>query len=273
MEVRETMSYPNQTLLVTADWLQAHLEDEGLVVLDIRAGQSPLAYRARHIPGARPFSLPHAKSLVGGTPDCLDIEAMATQLGALGLDPEQRVVLYDDRFSTTLTQSFWAFERIGQRSVHLLDGGFEAWCDCGAPTSTELPHPSARRYAAPPRDDCCATADWIEQHAGELQLVDARGTQEFLAGHIRGALSCNWQRLATGESAMPLPAEEAAATLSALGCSPERETVTYCRSGARASFVYYILRLLDWPAVRNYDGSMNDWLLGEREVEKGAAPG
>ena len=198
------MDYPNQRLLVNVDWLRAHLDDEMVVVLDVRAGQAPLAYREQHIRRARPFSLPHAQAIVEGTPDCLDSAAMAEQLGALGVRPEQTVVLYDECYSTTLTRTFWAFERIGQQEVRVLEGGLAAWQAAGGATSQGLPAFAPCTYETLPRDHCLATAPWIERHAPEAQLVDARGPQEWRAGHIAGAVNCCWHTLAQDEEGRAL---------------------------------------------------------------------
>jgi thiosulfate/3-mercaptopyruvate sulfurtransferase len=55
------------------------------------------------------------------------------------------------------------------------------------------------------------------------------------------------------------PAEELAAQLASLGITPDKEIVTYCRSGARAAHTHLLLRNLGYPRVRNYDGSWLEW--------------
>jgi thiosulfate/3-mercaptopyruvate sulfurtransferase len=263
------MDYPNQQLLVTAEWLSACLHDSSVVVLDTRVGKAPLAYREGHIRGARPFSLPHALGVVAGTPECLLEEAMAQQLGELGVRPEQTVVLYDDALSTALMQSFWAFERLGQREVRVLAGGFEAWQAQQGEVSQRPTEYQRCFYDATPRE-CLATSTWIEAREGDPRLVDARGPQEWRAAHIAGATNCCWSDFTQGDEACTLrPASEIQALLEARTLSPEQETVTYCRSGARSSFVYFVLRLMGWERLRNYDGSMTDWLLHERAVTRG----
>jgi thiosulfate/3-mercaptopyruvate sulfurtransferase len=44
-----------------------------------------------------------------------------------------------------------------------------------------------------------------------------------------------------------------------LGITPDKEIVTYCRSGARAAHTHLLLRNLGFPRVRNYDGSWLEW--------------
>ena len=44
-----------------------------------------------------------------------------------------------------------------------------------------------------------------------------------------------------------------------VGVTPDREIVTYCRSGMRAAHTYMVLRHAGFPRVRLYDGSWQDW--------------
>ncbi len=49
------------------------------------------------------------------------------------------------------------------------------------------------------------------------------------------------------------------ADLARAGITPDKEIVTYCRSGVRAAHTYWVLRHLGFPRVRNYDGSWLEW--------------
>jgi thiosulfate/3-mercaptopyruvate sulfurtransferase len=40
---------------------------------------------------------------------------------------------------------------------------------------------------------------------------------------------------------------------------PDREAITYCGAGVWSAQAYFVLRLLDYPRVRLYDGSWQDW--------------
>ncbi|MEM3004747.1 MAG: rhodanese-like domain-containing protein, partial [Candidatus Bathyarchaeia archaeon] len=44
------------------------------------------------------------------------------------------------------------------------------------------------------------------------------------------------------------------------GIRPDKEIVAYCRSGHRATVVWFVLsQLLGYPNVRVYDGSWTEW--------------
>ncbi|MBA3534019.1 MAG: hypothetical protein H0T73_19030, partial [Ardenticatenales bacterium] len=168
---------------------------------------------------------------------------------------------------TVLMQTYWAFERIGQQEVRVLAGGFQAWQAHGGDTTQRPAEYQPCRYEARLRD-CRANSARLED--GEPRLVDARGPQEWRAAHIAGATNCCWSDFTQRDEANTLlPASDIHALLAARHLSPEQETVTYCRTGARSSFVYFVLRLMGWERLYNYDGSMTDWLLHQREVERG----
>jgi len=261
------MNYPN-TLLVSPAWVHERVNDNALAILDVRAGQSHALYSKSHLPNARPFSLPHCKSAVWGAPDGLDEEALVTQLGDLGLQPDQSVVLYDDALSHNATLGFWALEYIGQAQVYLLDGGLGAWRDTGLPLAQGTSAWQAAPYTRQTRRSRTHAADLPP--AASHHLLDVRGVQEYHAAHIEGATHCCWTELVQDLHTLTLlPPADLSAKLTALNLYPDHEITTYCRSGARGSFVYFVLRLMGWERVRLYDGSMNDWLLREQPVVVG----
>jgi glyoxylase-like metal-dependent hydrolase (beta-lactamase superfamily II)/rhodanese-related sulfurtransferase len=86
---------------------------------------------------------------------------------------------------------------------------------------------------------------WVEEHSGEVQIVDVREAGEFSGplGHIAGA------RL--------LPLGELARHAGEL--ASERPIVTVCRSGARSAQAAAILRKAGFENVANLAGGMLRW--------------
>jgi thiosulfate/3-mercaptopyruvate sulfurtransferase len=260
------MNYPN-TLLVSPAWVNERINEDAIVILDVRAGTGYGTYAKSHLPNARPFSIPHCKGAIQGTPDGLDDEAMAQQLGDLGVEPRQTVVVYDDGLSHTATLGFWALEYMGQEQVYILEGGIEGWQQAGLPVVQENSPWQTTTYSCNPRRTRTHASDIL---AASHHLLDVRGVQEYHAAHIEGATHCCWTELVQDLQTLTLlsPAD-LSVKLTALNLFPHQEITTYCRSGARASFVYFVLRMMGWERVRLYDGSMNDWLLREQPVVAG----
>src|SRR5690606_13221428 len=122
-----------------------------------------------------------------------------------------------------------------------------------------------------PRPDPAHMAElaWLQERLGDpdLVIIDTRTSGEYNAGHLPGAILWDWMNgVPVGSWDALRPTDELAAELTALGITPDKEIVTYCRSGARAAHTYLLLRHLGYPRVRNYDGSWLEWsarVLGE----------
>lgn len=97
--------------------------------------------------------------------------------------------------------------------------------------------------------------DWMEEHAGDVQVVDVREADEFNGslGHVRGA------RL--------LPLGSLAARAGEL--SKERPIVTVCRSGARSAQATVLLARAGFDKVANLAGGMLRWRAQGYRVEGG----
>ena len=84
------------------------------------------------------------------------------------------------------------------------------------------------------------------------------------AGHIPGAWSMYWEELVESR-AVPLlkDHDEARRLFRASGAADGSTVVTYCVVGLRASYAYFVARLLGYDA-KLYDGSWRDW--GSRDL-------
>ncbi|MDX1687056.1 MAG: rhodanese-like domain-containing protein, partial [Candidatus Promineifilaceae bacterium] len=114
-----------------------------------------------------------------------------------------------------------------------------------------------------PAGEHLATQEWVQEHLQDtgVALVDTRTPNEFGAGHLPGAVCWDWfNGVPVGSWDTVRPASELQAELSGLGVTPEKEIVTYCRTGARAAHTYLLLRHLGFPHVRLYDGSWVEWI-------------
>ena len=47
--------------------------------------------------------------------------------------------------------------------------------------------------------------------------------------------------------------------MEAQGIAPEKEIVAYCNGGVAATSVLFVLSMLNYPHLTNYDGSWNEW--------------
>ena len=150
--------------------------------------------------------------------------------------------------------------------MRVLNGGWAGWQHAGGAVETEARPVSTGTFQPRANDDRIATAEWIrqrlEQHENPI-VLDARSPEEYSGevvtagprgGHIPGARNLDW-REAIAANGRFKPAKELRGLLRERGLDFDREVVTYCNSGTRSSHLYFVLRLLGHPRVRNYDGS------------------
>jgi len=267
-------------MVVTADWLAAHLGDPNVVVLHVARDS---AYHRGHVPGARRIDYGSVTARVGtlGT-ELPPPEALREVFEGLGIGDSTRVVVYADE-APMATRVLFTLDHLGHTRFALLDGGLAAWRAAGRPVSTDAPPAPARGRLTPrPRADVVVTSDWLEPRLGSpgLSLLDTRTDVEYLGtgerygvksdGHLAGARQLQWEQLFQADRATLRPLAELRA-LYAERVRPGDTVVTYCLVGYRASATYFVARLLGHP-VKLYDGSYQDWSAKRLALRPGGAP-
>lgn len=277
-------------LLVSADWLAAHLGEESQVVLHV--GRDSAGYLAGHIPGA--VFLPLSAVVVerDGLPNELPpFSHLVEVFESLGVSNRSRVILYDDARGLLAARVFFTLDYLGLGDgAALLDGGLAAWRAGGRPVSAGVPRqpqpapavPAARgRLSVSPRADVVVDAAWVAERLGSpgVKLIDARPAAQYTGedpgegiarpGHIPGAVNLFWQE-ALVPGAVPLlkDRETLRRMYRDLGISDGDEIVTYCRTGVQASHAYFVARYLGFRP-KMYDASYIDWSrLAQLPVER-----
>lgn len=276
---------PRQRLVVSTEWLAAHLRDPSLVILQVG---DKAAYDAGHIPGARLVNLADlAAPPSGADPLFLEMPApdvLRAKLMALGVGDRSRIVVYPTRDIQSATRVVFTLDAagLGGRTV-LLEGGLGAWKAEGRPTSTEPPVVTAGKLAPFTFKPLVVDAAFVKDHATRpgYVVVDAR-TPEFYAGakaggslarphkagHIAGARSVPFTTVTTPDLKLA-PADEIAARFKAAGVKPGDTVVAYCHVGQQASATLFAARTLGLKVLL-YDGSFEDWSRRDGAVETGA---
>ena len=264
--------------LVSTQWLADHLGNEGLVVLDATrhlpaADRNALAeFRTGHIPGARFLdlaALAQPNSPVGATLPGPD-RAVAV-LAELGLERDDRIVIYDDSDVKTSSRAWLILRGYGFGSLAILDGGLAKWkaegraLDSGdAPAKpTELKaqtfHEAVRR-----KEDMLANLDRQAE-----QVVDARDAGRFTGetvdtvhdlpgGHIPGARNVFFRDLFASDGTFLSPVD-LRLLFEGAGIDLSQPIVTTCGSGVTASVLLFALHLISAPQTALYDGSWSEW--------------
>ncbi|WP_455279628.1 sulfurtransferase [[Eubacterium] cellulosolvens] len=259
--------YANELILVEPDWVDMHIGENAVMIVDVRDEYS---YGMGHIPEAVNI---HYELFHITTPEStrivISLEMFEDTVGEIGITSETTVLLYGSSNNFDVTQVFWIFEYYGHEDVRLLNGGFQRWVSEGRIIEEKEPAIQRAEYVVTSvREDRRATIEWIVEHIDDENIVilDVRSAREYAGevqnadrgGHIPGAVNIEWNEVSNSDGTfkdndvlLKMYHDEA--------ISLEKEVVVYCQSGARASYGYFVLRLLGYTNVRVYDGSWSEW--------------
>lgn len=286
-----------ETGVVTAAWLKDHLDDVLMVYVG-KTTKDRSNYEIAHIPGSvylgarelcRPAEFTYLgvdretnccvfgdsnelcqqAPLNGGFDYQVATKAQFEQLaGSIGVTNNKPVVIYGNPKDPYVARAFWDFAYYGQK-VYYLDGGIRAWKYGTTMNKTKII--PTQYIAASPDTSLRATADYVysklddpntaivevrtmKEHTGELIY-----SNNMRGGHIPGSIRIDWpgtlNRDGTFKSKAALKK-----MYESQGVTPDKEVITYCEGGVRASHTLLVLKyILGYPNVRNFEASWNEW--------------
>ena len=266
--------YAEPGRLVSADWLQAHLGEPGLVVVE--SDEDVLLYEIDHIPGAVKIDW-HTELNDPVVRDYVQGEEFAALMRRKGISRDDTVVIYGDKSNWWAAYALWVFTLFGHEDVRLLDGGRDKWIADGRPMTTDAaPHRDSDYPVVERHDDAIrAYKDDVLAHFGK-PLIDVRSAEEYTGerthmpaypeegalrgGHIPSAQSVPWARAAAEDGTFRPLSELREIYFDGAGLSEGDDVIAYCRIGERSSHTWFVRKyLLGFTTVRNYDGSWTEW--------------
>ncbi|MDE0180067.1 MAG: sulfurtransferase [Caldilineaceae bacterium] len=268
--------YVNPDVLVSTDWVAAHLNDDGVRLLE--SNEDVLLYDTGHIPGAQKIDWQEDlnDAIVR---DYVGRQQFQTLMERLGISNDTTVIFYGDKSNWWATYAFWVFQLFGHTNAKVMDGGRQKWTDEGRELTTDASSYPAASYSAPARNDGAIRAlrdEVLDHQRAGLPLVDVRSPAEFSGellhmadypqegslrgGHIAGARNVPWARAANDDGTFKTADELRAIYEDEQGLSGSDNIIAYCRIGERSSHSWFVLTyLLGYGNVRNYDGSWTEW--------------
>jgi thiosulfate/3-mercaptopyruvate sulfurtransferase len=260
-------------VLVDADWVEAHLDDPTIVLVEVDEDTS--AYDKNHIAGA--VKIDWQKDLQDQVRrDFVDKAAFEKLLSGKGIGTDDTIVLYGGNNNWFASYAYWYFKLYGHDKVLLLDGGRKKWeLESRALTDEVRSRPATSYTAKEPNNDIRAFRDEVLAAIGEKNLIDVRSPDEFSgkllapahlpqeqsqrAGHIPTAKNIPWSKAANDDGTFRSDAE-LTELYSTAGVNLGTDTIAYCRIGERSAHTWFVLHeLLNETNVKNYDGSWTEW--------------
>ena len=264
--------------LVSAQWLNSHLTDSKVVVLDIRSaidGSTAESFAKGHIPGAVHSDYDKGGWRVerNGVPFMVPTTAELEKLiGELGIDEDSHVVIVPAGVHVSdfgaAARTYWTLKYVGIANVSILDGGLAAWKAAGLKLEAGARAPSPAIFSATIDKSVLAQASEVEKlETSGATLIDARPASFYTGkekapasqayGHIPGALNLDSAEFYDDKTNRLKSKAELAAAAAHL---PNGPAVAYCNTGHWAATDWFVLHeLLGRSNARLYAGSMVEW--------------
>ena len=238
-----TEGYAHPEMLCDTEWLEDHLDDPNVRVVDC---DQFMEYRRGHIRNAAAIMAPHHYVKESGyetAPKAHPLvmpQAPFTDLMArMGIDENTAVVTYDQSASLYAARFWWVLSLYGHTNVKVLNGGWRKWFDEGRPLSIDPP-PARDTNWAPQRQPgwVCTLEDGLAAVGDpDTLFLDVRSPAEWdgsndrgnsRAGRIPGAVHLEWTDLMDTDRARSfLPADKMWAILAERGVTPDKRIITY----------------------------------------------
>ncbi len=270
--------YAHPEALVETDWLEKHLKDEGIRIVE--SNEDILLYDTGHIPGAVHIDW-RADLQDPVIRDYISPEKFARLCSRHGITPDTTCIFYGDKANWWACYALWAFRLVRpresenpQRRPRQMESGRPPHDARNSKISRQTNYPVPKKRFD--KEIRAFFDEALAQSKGAKPLIDVRSPGEYRGeithmpeypqegvlrgGHIPGAKSMPW-KTATNDDATFKPADELAKIyFDQCGVKPGTDTVVYCRIGERSSHTWFVLTyLLGLDNVRNYDGSWTEW--------------
>ncbi len=266
--------------LVSAQWLNAHLNDSDMIVLDTsvvitsdgNGGFSQESGRNQYIAGHIPTA--GFADLLGDLSAKSDNDYVMPEpqhfkqaIEKLGVGDDSVVVLYSAKNHVWATRVWWMLKWAGFDNVAILDGGLGAWKAEDFPLSIEIPKQVIKTFTLNLRPELIAhQAEVLASiENNDVDIIDAMPSAHYQGqfsmyprtGHILSASNVPTSDL-IDEFGLFKPIEKLKSKFE--GYTNNR-VITYCGGGVAATSVAFNLYRLGYSDVAVYMGSLNEWIV------------
>lgn len=275
--------------LVSVDWLNQHLDDKNLIVLDAslpkpkaRAEDNPL--HNVQIPGSRFFDIDNKFSdtsidLPHMMPSADDFSKEARKLG---VNNESTIVVYDNLGIYSSPRAWWMFKAIGHEQVYVLNGGLPEWVSNGNPIEERTVHevPEGNFVGTSQAGFFKNSKEVLNYIDDEKTIIlDARSKGRFEGSEPEPRAGLRGGHIPTSKS-LPFPEvldgniirtpDQLNEKFENMGVD-EQQLVFSCGSGLTACIIALAADVAGKKELAIYDGSWSEWgQPGDLPVDIGA---
>lgn len=271
------MSLKTLDLLVSVDWLQNHLKDTNLIVLDctipnVTENKNLETADKQHIKGALFLDI---KNVFSDTKapfpnTILAPKEFEKKAQDLGIKNDSCLIVYDDLGIYSSPRVWWMFTLMGFTNIAVLDGGFPAWNSKHYPIETSKKHtlqkgnftvkhqPEKLKFTR----DILAS---IENHhfliadarsKGRFNATIAEPRKEIKGGHIPTSVSLPYSEIL--ENGFMKTKDELQEIYTSINPT-KKDFIFTCGTGITAAILAFAAAIAEIKSCAIYDGSWTEW--------------
>ena len=263
------------TDLVSIHWLQEHLNESNLVILDAtitRVTDTEDYTTALKIENTRFLDI---KNVFSDTESAfpntlLSPEKFSEAAKGLGIDNNSVIVVYDAIGIYSSARVWWMFKAMGHQNIAVLDGGLPAWIRAGLfVEKLKLYTGEKGNFTATYNPDYFYKYKQIVEaiNITEKRIIDARSSERFnglvsepreglRSGHIPNSLNLPFKELQENEKLKSK--EELNACFKPLA-NHQEELIFSCGSGITACILALAATIAGYKNLAVYDGSWTEF--------------
>ena len=202
---------------------------------------------------------------------------MSQTLGNLGITRDKEVIVLGETLDGWGDDArlVWELLAAGYTDVKMVDGGYSAIKEAGAPTQFLASKPQAQEVTIDEIDySHVMTTEELQNNYDEYKIVDVRTDEEYdgavlyeeaQGGHLPGAIHIRYTDLFQEDGTLK-PNKELIQMFEDAGLTKEDKIVAYCTGGIRSAYMQLVMEMCGFENSYNYDQSFWRWaVVGEVE--------
>ncbi|ERI93561.1 rhodanese-like protein [Clostridiales bacterium oral taxon 876 str. F0540] len=271
---------------VKPKWLNEHIDDDNLIVIDCRADLYDKDYGKRcyengHIKNA--FFLDVKKDLSGevkehgGRSPLPDLNVLKLKFEAVGISNDKTVIAYDEGALAGAERLWWMLKYLGHNKVYVLNGGINAWTKEGYELTKEIKAAKQGEFNINLNNNVITDVFEVKNNMSNnsFVIVDSRAPERYRgeiepidkkAGHIPGARNYHWKDVLNESLEFK---SETELEEHFKGLKKYNEIVLQCGSGIDGCGNFIAMDEIGFKP-KLYVGSWSDWIsYDENPIAKG----
>jgi len=248
----------------------------GLIIID---ASKPDLYDKAHLKGAINLPYKELNQKEGKVEGLMETpENMAKIFGQKGISENDPIVVYDEGSQKYSTRVYWLLKYLGASNVKLMHKENNAWRDARILLTSEPTKLKAKTFTPKVNESISINIAGLSAKMNDVVLIDARevaeysgtesGEKAYSKGHFPKAVNVEFKSMLNADDSYK-SVDELTKLFAKKGLTSDKTYVLYCKTGVKASVVYFALaELLKYSNVSLYDGGYVEWEAEGKPIEK-----